>query len=92
MKAFFKARKLWAYLALATVVLFIITGYGITQYRIVEMLSFGLLSKPLSFRIHSWLIVPLILFLLMHICCSRIRCWPRKDEKDRKRVEKGAEP
>ena len=63
-------RRTAAYLALATVLLFIITGYGITQFRIVEKLSLGLLGKALAFKIHSWLIIPLIIFLLIHISLS----------------------
>jgi thiosulfate reductase cytochrome b subunit len=63
-------RKTAAYLSIATVILYIITGFGITQYRIVEKLTFGLLSKSLSFKLHLWLIYPLIIFLLVHLCFS----------------------
>jgi hypothetical protein len=45
-------RKTNAYLALTTVILYIITGYGITQYRVVEKITFGLLTKAWSFTIH----------------------------------------
>lgn len=44
-----------------------ITGYGITEYRTVEMLSFGLVTKPLSFEVHNNLLIPFLLFLLLHI-------------------------
>ena len=56
-----------AYLALVTVLLFVITGYGITRYQLVEKITFGLLNKALSFQIHSYLIFPLIIFLLIHL-------------------------
>lgn len=59
-----------AYLALLVVILYIITGFGITQYQIVEKLTLGLLSKPLSFKIHSYLIYPFILFLAIHLYFS----------------------
>ena len=59
-----------AYLALVTILLFIITGYGITQYRTVEKITFGLLNKALSFQIHAYLIYPLILFLAIHLLFS----------------------
>jgi thiosulfate reductase cytochrome b subunit len=62
--------KLNAYLALITVVLFVITGFGITQYRIVEKITFGFLTKALSFQIHAYLIYPLILFLAIHLLFS----------------------
>ena len=63
-------KKTTAYLALATVGLFILTGYGITQYRIVEAITFGILTKPLSFKLHYYLIYPLVLFLLVHLYFS----------------------
>lgn len=40
--------------AVATVIL-LISGFGILYYKIVEMLTFGLLSKSLSFQIHYYL-------------------------------------
>ncbi|MBD3248421.1 hypothetical protein GF336_00060 [Candidatus Woesearchaeota archaeon] len=75
-------RKWTSYLALATIVLYIITGYGITQHRFMEKITFGLLTKSLSFKIHSWLIIPLLLFLLLHLyySCSlfkRLKRWKR---------------
>ena len=63
-------RKINAYSLLITVVLFVITGYGITQYRIVEMITFGLLTKQLSFVLHMYLIIPLVFTLLVHLCSS----------------------
>lgn len=35
---------------------YIISGFGITEYRIVESLTLQLLTKTLSFRIHNALI------------------------------------
>lgn len=74
-----KIRKATAYLALLTVLLYILTGYGITQYQIIEKLTFGILSKAWSFKIHMWLIWPLIIFLLVHLyfTCDLLR-WLRK--------------
>jgi hypothetical protein len=44
-----------------------ITGFGITQGRIVSMLTFGLLSQPMAFLVHDNLLIPFIIFLLLHI-------------------------
>ena len=79
MKGNNKIRKWASYLALIVIILFIITGYGMTQYRIVEKLTFGLLQKSLAFKIHSFLIYPLIIFLLVHLyySCSLFRCRKR---------------
>ena len=49
------------------ITLFIITGFGIVNYRIVEQLTLGVLSKLISFQIHSNLIIPLIILLTLHI-------------------------
>ena len=49
------------------IILFIITGFGITNYQIIESLTLGGLSKPLSFQIHTNLISPLIILLSLHI-------------------------
>ena len=49
------------------IVLHIITGYGITHYRTVEKLTFGLLTKTLSFKLHIWLSIPVIVLLILHI-------------------------
>jgi thiosulfate reductase cytochrome b subunit len=79
-------RKTAAYFSIATVILYIVTGYGITQYRTVEKLTFGLLSKSLSFKIHSWLIIPLIIFLFTHLyfSCDLLRGFGKngKNKKD----------
>jgi hypothetical protein len=77
-----KIRKLTAHLALVTVILFVITGYGMTQYQIIEKITFGLLSKSLSFKIHSYLIYPLIVFLLGHLYFAyNISNWFKKNEE-----------
>lgn len=49
------------------VVLKLVTGYGITQFRLVEALTFGLLTKTLAFRIHGVLAIPLMVLLGLHI-------------------------
>jgi len=55
----------WSLLVL--MVLFIITGFGITQFRTVEKITFGLLGKALSFKVHLKLWIPLIILLSLHI-------------------------
>jgi thiosulfate reductase cytochrome b subunit len=55
----------WA--LLAVLLLYIITGFGITAYRIVEFLTFGLLGKALAFKIHDSLIIPFIVLIGLHI-------------------------
>ena len=58
------------WLLVAALLIFAITGFGITEFRVVESLTFGLLSKSLAFKIHTaaglWL--TFFVLLLLHIC------------------------
>jgi hypothetical protein len=48
-------------------VVYLLTGLGITQYRIIELLTFGLLYKNLSFKIHENLLIPFLTLLSLHV-------------------------
>ncbi len=52
------------------VVLYLITGFGITEFRVVETMTFGLLTKNLAFKIHMNLWIPFIVLLGSHIFLS----------------------
>jgi cytochrome b subunit of formate dehydrogenase len=52
---------------LIVTVVYALTGLGITQYRTIEPLTFGLLSKFLSFQIHDNLLIPFLILLTLHI-------------------------
>lgn len=54
-------------LLLIVIALLILTGYGITDYHQVESLTFGALSKPLSFQLHNLLVIPLLILIGLHI-------------------------
>ena len=49
------------------IILYVVSGYGITEFRVVERITFGLFSKPLAFRMHSILTVPFLVLLGLHI-------------------------
>jgi hypothetical protein len=49
------------------VIIYLITGFGITEYRVVEPLTFGLLTKSLAQKIHINLEIPFIILLILHI-------------------------
>ncbi|MCX6643243.1 MAG: hypothetical protein NTV15_07630 [Candidatus Bathyarchaeota archaeon] len=57
----------------ATTIVFLISGYGISEYRLVEVITLGLLSKSLAFRIHSSLGIPFITLLVTHIYLVQMR-------------------
>ena len=61
--------------------LLVITGLGITQYRIVGPLTFGLLTKNLASRIHSALTLPFLVCFGLHLYHMG---WPRLRARFRK--------
>lgn len=61
------ARRTIHWLLTIVVIVYLTTGFGITQYRIVEPLTFGLLTKNLAQRIHISLEIPFIVLLVLHI-------------------------
>ena len=63
-------RRMVHWLLTLLMVIFIITGFGITEFRAVESLTFGVLTKNLAFRIHMNLWIPLIVLLGLHIFLS----------------------
>ena len=60
-------KSLVHWLLLAVIIIYLITGLGITQYHIIETITFGLLNKNLSFRIHDSLLIPFIVLLIFHV-------------------------
>ncbi len=62
-----RIRKIVHWLMAVFIVIFIVTGFGITEYRLVESMTFGLLTKPLSFKIHSDLAIPLVVLFIIHL-------------------------
>jgi cytochrome b subunit of formate dehydrogenase len=73
-------KKIIRWLLAVVVVLYLITGLGITEFRTIETLTFGLLTKNLSFKMHDNLLVPFLILLVLHICLSYI---PRKKPANR---------
>ena len=61
------------WLLLAVIILYAVTGYGITEYRTVETMTFGLLTKNLAFKIHDSLFIPLAVLLILHVGVSYFR-------------------
>jgi cytochrome b subunit of formate dehydrogenase len=55
------------WLLTVVVIIYLLTGFGIVQYKIVEPLTFGLLTKNLAHRIHMNLEIPFIILLVSHI-------------------------
>ncbi|MBD3247415.1 hypothetical protein GF378_02235 [Candidatus Pacearchaeota archaeon] len=77
----YKTNKFVQWILLVVVVLYIISGLGITRYQIIEPLTFGLLTKALAFKMHSWLLIPFLILIIMHI----FPAIKRKSKKEKKK-------
>ncbi len=66
-------KRIVHWLLIIMIVLYLITGFGITEFRVVETLTFGLLAKNLAFKIHNNLWIPFIVLLGLHIFLSSIK-------------------
>ena len=62
-----KVKRLVHWSLLVAIILYLLTGLGITEYNTVELLTFGLLSKNVSFTIHDYLLWPFIILLAAHL-------------------------
>ena len=53
-----------------------LTGYGITEFRIVGSLTFGILDKATFHRLHHYTDIPLVVALLVHVASPSGSEWP----------------
>ena len=66
-------KRIIHWLLLIVAIVYIISGFGITKFRVVESVTFGILTKELAFRIHEYLWIPFILVLVLHVFLSLVR-------------------
>ncbi|MDV2482791.1 hypothetical protein F8E02_12490 [Methanoculleus sp. Wushi-C6] len=66
----FAYRKLVSRTLLVLTLLFVISGFGITEPWLVRSLTFGLLDKALSQQIHFLLWGPFLIVLVLHLYYS----------------------
>jgi thiosulfate reductase cytochrome b subunit len=74
-------RRVVPWLLLAVLVLYVVSGLGITEYRTVESITFGLLTKNLSFQIHNNLLYLFLFLLVLHIALPYIVKRKNEDKK-----------
>ena len=60
-------RKITHWLLAIVTIAYIATGFGITEFKIVESFTFGLLTKNLAFKVHNNLEIPFIILIFLHI-------------------------
>jgi thiosulfate reductase cytochrome b subunit len=65
-----KSKVIVRWILFALAIVYIITGFGITQYQVVEKITLGLLTKALAQKIHFYLLIPFLILLIMHIYLS----------------------
>ncbi len=66
----------WALLVFA--VLTVVSGLGITEYRTVTELTFGLLDKATANRLHLWTWIPFLALLVAHVLLTALPGWFRR--------------
>ncbi len=66
------AKRIIHWLLIASVMVLGISGFGITEFRIVEPVTSGLLTKAVALKIHTniGLWVSFLVLLITHICLS----------------------
>lgn len=72
--------RMFGWLALALLFLTILTGYGITDFRLVEHLTAGLLGKAVSQRWHEYVGLSVLVALTFHVGIAL--WWRRKGAQD----------
>jgi hypothetical protein len=65
-------------LLLIVIILVVLTGFGITNYQIVEPLTLGALPKLTAFQLHTALIIPFLLLLGAHFVLLFVRRFQKK--------------
>ena len=65
-------QALTRWLLLLVVLVYVVTGFGITEFRTVERLSGGLLTKNTAFEIHDSLLIALVVLLVTHVFLGRL--------------------
>ena len=57
-----------------------LTGYGVSEFRTVTSLTFGILGKATSQKLHHYTDIPLLIFLSVHI---GLALWGRLGRRDK---------
>lgn len=78
-------RQTIIWLLAIVIVLYLISGFGITEFRAVETLTFGLLTKNLAFKIHNSLWIPFTILLILHLWLPFIFKWKNRKDARKKR-------
>ena len=70
--------RLVHWLLLVFALLTVVSGLGITEFRIVEALTFGIFGKAVAFKLHLWVWIPFLVLLLAHVLLTARPDWLRR--------------
>lgn len=60
-------KRIIHWILVAYIVVYIVTGFGITEFQTVEPLTFGLMGKAGAMRLHDNMEIPFIVLIGVHI-------------------------
>jgi len=66
------------WLLLVFALLTLVSGLGITEFRIVEALTFGVFGKAVAFKLHLWVWIPFLILLVAHVLLTARPGWFRR--------------
>jgi cytochrome b subunit of formate dehydrogenase len=55
------------WLLVIILLIYLITGLDIAYYQVMQVVTFGLLSKATATKIHDALLIPFVVLLLLHV-------------------------
>lgn len=73
-------RRITHWLLAVGLIVYVVSGFGITDWQTVEPLTFGLIGKALAMQIHNGLEIPFVIVLLVHIYLSLVKRRQKKVE------------
>lgn len=72
-----EVREIVHFLLTIATALFLVSGLGISDFILMERITFGLLTKSRSFWIHDNLLYPFTLLLFLHVYFTVMKRRPR---------------
>ncbi|HVP99955.1 MAG TPA: hypothetical protein VMT57_00395 [Candidatus Thermoplasmatota archaeon] len=73
MDLFLFLRRIVHWLVTILIGLYIFTGLGITNFQVIEAVTFGQVSKLGAYQVHTFLLYPFIVVLGLHIAFALIQ-------------------
>jgi hypothetical protein len=64
-------RRVIAWVLLACSLLFLLTGFGITEFDLVRVVTLGIFDKANSSYLHALLWGPFLILLILHVAFAR---------------------